>query len=80
MARGSHLEKKSSTGGKDVYHHLVLLAKDEVGYKNLIKLVTIAHLDGYYYKPRIDREFLARHSEGLSCQKMTAPLSPALWQ
>src|SRR5581483_12293720 len=40
VAPGSRLEKKSSTGGRDVYNHLVLLAKDEVGYKNLTKLVT----------------------------------------
>jgi DNA polymerase-3 subunit alpha len=41
--------------------HLVLLAKDLVGYRNLCRLLTDAHLDGYYYKPRIDREHLARH-------------------
>ncbi len=62
---GSRLEKKTSTGGRDVYHHLVLLAKDETGYKNLIKLATAAHLEGYYYKPRIDKELLAAHKEGL---------------
>ncbi len=45
--------------------HLVLLAKDLVGYQNLCRLLTDAHLDGYYYKPRIDREHLARHAEGL---------------
>ena len=45
--------------------HLVLLARDMTGYQNLCRLVTDAHLDGYYYKPRIDREHLARHSEGL---------------
>ncbi len=66
VAPGSRLEKKQGNGGtRDVYHHLGLLAKDEVGYKNLIKLTTSAHLDGYYYKPRIDKEILARHSEGL---------------
>ncbi len=65
VAPGSRLEKKSSTGGKDVYNHLVLLAKDEVGYKNLVKLTTSAHLEGYYYKPRIDKEILATHKEGL---------------
>ena len=43
----------------------VLLAKDETGYKNLIKLTTAAHLEGYYYKPRIDKEILAAHKEGL---------------
>jgi DNA polymerase III subunit alpha len=65
VAPGSRLEKKTSSGGRDVYHHLGLLAKDETGYKNLIKLATAAHLEGYYYKPRIDKEILAAHSEGL---------------
>ncbi len=65
VAPGSRFEKKTSTGGRDVYHHLVLLAKDEAGYKNLIKLSTAAHLEGYYYKPRIDKELLAAHKEGL---------------
>src|SRR5207249_9540088 len=51
--------------GRDVYHHLVLLAKDETGYQNLIKLTTAAHLEGYYYKPRIDKELLSAHREGL---------------
>ena len=45
--------------------HLILLAKDATGYRNLCRLVTDAHVDGYYYKPRIDREHLARHAEGL---------------
>jgi DNA polymerase-3 subunit alpha len=65
VAPGSRLEKKTGTGGRDVYHHLGLLAKDETGYKNLIKLVTDAHLKGYYYKPRIDKEILAAHKDGL---------------
>jgi len=46
-------------------YHLVLLAKDLVGYKNLIKLVTLSHLEGFYYKPRIDKNVLAKHSQGL---------------
>ncbi len=65
VAPGSRFDKKTSGGGRDVYHHLVLLAKDEVGYKNLIQLTTAAHLEGYYYKPRIDKELLAAHREGL---------------
>ncbi|MCF7762345.1 MAG: DNA polymerase III subunit alpha [Verrucomicrobia bacterium] len=65
VAPGSRLIKKSANGGRDAYHHLVLLAKDEVGYKNLIRLVTEAHLEGYYYKPRIDKEILAENKEGL---------------
>ncbi|HZR17517.1 MAG TPA: DNA polymerase III subunit alpha [Verrucomicrobiae bacterium] len=65
VAPGSRLEKKAGSGGRDVYNHLVLLAKDETGYQNLIKLATAAHLEGYYYKPRIDKELLAAHHEGL---------------
>ncbi|MEY2407627.1 MAG: polymerase subunit alpha [Verrucomicrobiota bacterium] len=66
VAPGSRLDKKSSGGAsRDVYNHLVLLAKDEQGYHNLVKLVTDAHLNGYYYKPRIDKELLAQHKEGL---------------
>ncbi|HSY17263.1 MAG TPA: DNA polymerase III subunit alpha [Candidatus Acidoferrales bacterium] len=65
VAPGSRLEKKQGSGTRDVYHHLGLLARDETGYKNLIKLTTAAHLDGYYYKPRIDKEILAQHSAGL---------------
>ena len=47
--------------------HLVLLAADNTGYRNLIKLVSTAHLEGHYYKPRIDKEILAQHAEGLIC-------------
>jgi DNA polymerase III subunit alpha len=66
VAPGSRLEKKpSGGGGRDVYNHLVLLAQDNAGYQNLIKLVTSAHLEGYYYKPRIDKEILAQNHEGL---------------
>jgi DNA polymerase-3 subunit alpha len=46
-------------------NHLILLAKNEQGYKNLIKLTTIAHLEGFYYKPRVDQETLEKYSEGL---------------
>ncbi len=46
-------------------YHMVLLAKDQTGYRNLMELITRAHLDGYYYRPRIDKELLAAHSAGL---------------
>src|SRR4030042_1268019 len=49
----------------DKRYHLVLLVKNEKGYKNLVKLLTLAHLEGFYYKPRVDEETLAQHSEGL---------------
>ncbi|PJA43065.1 DNA polymerase III subunit alpha [Candidatus Woesebacteria bacterium CG_4_9_14_3_um_filter_39_10] len=48
-------------------YHLILLAKDNEGYKNLMKLTSLAHLYGYYYKPRFDRETLSGHSQGLIC-------------
>ncbi|HEY4497410.1 MAG TPA: DNA polymerase III subunit alpha [Candidatus Paceibacterota bacterium] len=56
---------EKSPGIDDKRYHLILLAKNLAGYKNLIKLVTIAHLDGFYYKPRIDKHLLAQHCEGL---------------
>ena len=46
-------------------HHLVLLAKNQIGWHNLIQLITKAHLEGYYYKPRVDRELLLKYREGL---------------
>ena len=65
VAPGSMLEKKSSNGGKDAAYHLTLLASDDEGYRNLVKLTTAAHLEGFYYKPRVDKELLAKHSKGL---------------
>jgi DNA polymerase-3 subunit alpha len=47
------------------YYHLLLLAENQAGYKNLLKIASASQLDGFYYKPRIDHEFLAEHSEGL---------------
>ena len=63
VARNGHLNKRPRID--DAPYHLVLLAKDLTGYKNIIKLTTIAHLDGFYYKPRIDLELLEQHHEGL---------------
>jgi DNA polymerase-3 subunit alpha len=65
IAPGSMLDRKSAHGGKDAAHHLTLLAADDEGYRNLVKITTAAHLEGFYYKPRVDREFLAAHSKGL---------------
>ena len=48
-------------------YHLVLLAQNLVGYHNLVKIVSAGFLEGFYYKPRVDKEFLRRHSEGLIC-------------
>ena len=49
----------------DRYNHLVLLCENQEGYKNLIKLVSTGYLEGFYYKPRVDKDLLARHSKGL---------------
>ncbi len=51
----------------DRYHHLVLLCENQEGYRNLIDLVSTAYLEGFYYKPRIDKDLLSRHSKGLIC-------------
>ena len=53
--------------GKQKLYHQILLAKNNTGYKNLLKLNSIAFKDGFYYKPRIDFETLKKHSEGLIC-------------
>ena len=52
-------------GGRKLYYHLTLLAENDAGYRNLIKLSSLAFLEGYYYKPRMDWELLERHHEGL---------------
>src|SRR6476646_1134481 len=57
--------KDRATNQRDATYHFTLLAKDETGYRNLVKLISIAHLDGFHYKPRIDKELLSKHSEGL---------------
>lgn len=61
---GSRHEKKAARGGVN-YYHLTLLAATEEGYYNLCKLSSIGYLEGFYYKPRIDREILQRHSSGI---------------
>jgi DNA polymerase-3 subunit alpha len=63
-ARG--LQEKDPAKDKK-YYHLILLAMNQAGYQNLMALSTIANLEGFYYKPRIDRKLLAEHNEGLIC-------------
>lgn len=65
LAYGSMYEKQRVAGQKGQTFHQLLLAQDVEGYRNLTHLITHAHLDGFYYKPRIDRELLAKHSKGL---------------
>ena len=64
VAKNSRLDRKTDNIGAQA-NHLVLLATNETGYKNLTRLISAAHLEGFYYKPRIDKELLAAHHEGL---------------
>lgn len=63
VASRSVKDKKDKTDRSG--HHLILLAKNKIGYKNLVKLISIANTEGFYYKPRIDKELLEKHSDGL---------------
>lgn len=67
VATGSRFDRDPSAGGEDRYYHLILIAENNQGYANLIKIVSAGFVDGYYYKPRIDREILERYHEGLIC-------------
>ncbi len=66
VAPGSRFEKSGSVSD-DRYRHLILLAENETGYRNLIKIVSIGFTEGYYYKPRVDIEVLEQYHEGLIC-------------
>ena len=61
VAQGGHKDRSDSNR----YNHLVLLCENQEGYRNLIQLVSTGYLDGFYYKPRIDKDLLSRHSKGL---------------
>jgi len=66
MAAGSRTNR-TATGVKDGGYHLLLLAQNHTGYRNLLKLGSIAYTEGFYYKPRIDKEVLKQYSDGLVC-------------
>jgi DNA polymerase III subunit alpha len=65
VAPGSRTDRGSQDGGYEGANHLTVLVRDRTGYRNLIKLVSRAYLEGFYYKPRVDKELLAAHAEGL---------------
>ena len=67
VATGSRFDKNHHPGGGWGNNHLILLAQNFTGYKNLMKLVTAGYLEGFYYRPRIDMELLRQYSEGLIC-------------
>ncbi len=63
VAPGDHTERKAV--GEDRYFHLILLAENETGWRNLLQLVTKSYLDGFYYKPRMDKNLLRKYHQGL---------------
>ncbi len=64
VAPGSRFDRDAHGIGEAAYH-LVVVAKDQAGYRNLLKLASLAYTEGFYYRPRVDKETLARHQEGL---------------
>ncbi|GIW97326.1 MAG: DNA-directed DNA polymerase [Pirellulaceae bacterium] len=67
VAPGSRFTRGDASSSKEASYHLTLLAQNRTGFRNLIKLASKASLEGYYYKPRIDRELLAELNEGIIC-------------
>ena len=68
VAPKSRFDKNAKRGDdEENYYHLVLLAKNNEGYKNLVKLATLAYTEGFYYKPRIDKQLLQKYSDNLIC-------------
>src|SRR5687768_4397723 len=65
ITRGSRKDRAATGPGEKANYHLILLAKDLDGYRNLVRLTSKAYTEGFYYKPRIDKELLAEHSKGL---------------
>jgi DNA polymerase-3 subunit alpha len=65
VSPGDRRERSRPRNGGKPYYHLVLLARDAVGYRNLVKLSSLAYTEGFYTKPRVDRELLAKYSEGI---------------
>ncbi len=65
LAPGSRKERKEINGVK--YYHLILLAENQTGYRNLVQLVSLANIEGMYYKPRVDKELLKKYHEGIIC-------------
>ena len=66
VAPGSRFDKEAA-GGEDRYYHLVLLAENNQGYQNLMKIVSTGFVEGFYYKPRVDKEVLRKYHEGIVC-------------
>src|SRR5208283_2531524 len=67
IAPSSRFYKENASGSKEASYHITILAKDRTGFQNLLKLSSRAFLEGFYFRPRIDKEILSAHSEGLVC-------------
>ncbi len=65
VAPGSRFDKEAGASGEDRYYHLVLLAENDLGYHNLMKIVSRGFTEGYYYKPRVDLDLLRKYHEGI---------------
>jgi len=79
LAFGSRLARERDPDAPGIYSHLVLLARDRTGYRNLCRLSSIGFVEGFYHRPRIDRESLERHQEGLLCLSGCLSGEVALW-
>jgi len=79
IANNTRFDKRPNVDNKR--YHLTLLAKDKEGYQNIVKMVTLSNLEGYYYKPRMDRELLRQHNKGVICLSgcLGGEISQALW-
>ena len=66
VAPGSRFDRDPGES-EEKYHHLTLLARNETGYRNLLKLVSAAYLEGFYHRPRMDKQLMAEHAEGITC-------------
>ena len=66
VAPSSRFDRETG-GGEDRYHHLILLAENNTGYRNLVKIVSCGFEEGFYYRPRVDKDVLRQYHEGLIC-------------
>jgi DNA polymerase-3 subunit alpha len=79
VAFGPRQAREKPPEAPGAYAHLVLLAHDRAGYRNLVHLTSIGFVEGYYRRPRVDRETLARHAQGLTCLSACLTGEVALW-
>ena len=80
VATGSRFDRNSGSAGEDRYYHLILIAENNRGYANLIKIVSAGFVDGYYYKPRVDREVsMGRRRGRPSGTRIPLAMATTIW-